>query len=227
MDMTRYVLRDDLSYCRIDGRLVFLDIGNDRYFQLPQSMAQTLTAYLDGAECAQPAISALVERALLVERKDAAIGRPPNIEPAVRSVVEAPQPLMRLRAVELIEVSAIVLRTRTALKLSTLKRTLATLAADRHLRTTHAEPPSYLSESRLTDATAIFRRARIYVPIEMRCLLDTIAMTRFLLKRGIHAHIVFGIALDPFSAHCWVQVGDLVLNDTVGNVASHTPIRVV
>lgn len=225
--MTRYVLRDDLSYCRIDGRLVFLDIGNDRYFQLPQSMAQTLTAYLDGAECAQPAIRALIERALLVERKEAAIGSRPNTEPAVRSVMEAPQPGRHLSAVELIEVVAIVLRTRIALKLSTLKRTLDTLAAERHLRTTQTEPPAHMSESRLADAAAVFRRARIYVPIEMHCLLDAIAMTRFLLRRSIHAHIVFGIALDPFSAHCWVQVGDLVLNDTVGNVASHTPIRVV
>ena len=225
--MTRYVLRDDLSYCRIDQRLVFLDIGSDRYFQLSRSLEQALTAYLDGVECAQSEINALVERALLVERTDTAIRSRPNIEPAARSAVEAPQPLRHLRVVELMEVFAIVLRTRIAMKLSTLKHILDSLTAERHLQTAQIEPHADMSEPRRADAAAVFRRARLYVPIEMRCLLDAIAMTRFLLRRRIHAHIVFGIALDPFSAHCWVQVDDLVLNDTVGNVASHTPIRVV
>jgi len=225
--MTRYVLRDDLSYCRIDRQLVFLDVGNDRYFQLPRSLEQALISYLDGAECAQPAISTLVERGLLIESTDTAVRCRPNIEPAGRSAVESPQSLRHLRVVELMEVFTIVVRTRIAMKLSTLKHILDGLTAERHRQTMRTEPPAHMPESRLADAAAVFRRARIYVPVEMRCLLDAIAMTRFLLRRRIHAHIVFGIALDPFSAHCWVQVGDLVLNDTVGNVVSHTPIRVV
>jgi len=38
---------------------------------------------------------------------------------------------------------------------------------------------------------------------------------------------VFGVKLNPFSAHCWVQAGDIVLNDAIDHVTIHTPILVV
>jgi hypothetical protein len=31
----------------------------------------------------------------------------------------------------------------------------------------------------------------------------------------------------PFAAHCWVQHGDIVCNDTVEHVSGYTPIMVV
>ncbi|MEO9216657.1 MAG: lasso peptide biosynthesis B2 protein [Rhodanobacter sp.] len=225
--MTHYVLRDDLSYCRVGERLVFLDVGSDRYFHLPYPMEQAFVAYLDGVGCPDADISTLVERTILVEQAGTAIDSRPSIKPAVRSAVEASLQPRNLRVSELIEVFAIVLITRMHLKISTLKSILDRLTADRHIQTARTKPLAEFSEQRISDATAVFRRARLYVPIEMRCLLDSIAMATFLLRRRIHAHVVFGIALDPFSAHCWVQTDDLVLNDTVGNVTSHTPIRVV
>lgn len=225
--MILYVLRDDLSCCRVGGRLVFLDVGSDRYFHLPYPMEQALAAYLDGVGCPDADITKLVERTILVEQAGTAIGARPSIKAAARSAVEASLAPRNLRVSELIEVFSIVLTTRIKLKISTLKSILDGLAADRNIQTRRTKPLAELSEHRLADAAAVFRRARLYVPIEMRCLLDSIAMARFLLRRRIHAHVVFGIALDPFSAHCWVQADDLVLNDTVGNVNSHTPIRVV
>lgn len=225
--MAHYVLRDDLSYCRVGERLVFLDVGSDRYFHLPYPMEQALAAYLDGAGCPDTDISKLVKRSILVEQTGTTIGSRASIEPAVRSAVEASLQPRNLRITELMEVFAIVLITRMNLKISKLKSILDGLAADKHIQTRRTKPPTELFEQRLSDAAAVFRRARLYVPIEMRCLLDSIAMARFLHRRRIHAHIVFGIALDPFAAHCWVQVDDLVLNDTVGNVTSHTLIRVV
>jgi hypothetical protein len=38
---------------------------------------------------------------------------------------------------------------------------------------------------------------------------------------------VFGVNADPFEAHCWVQAGNVVLNDTVAWVSGFTPIMVV
>jgi len=52
-------------------------------------------------------------------------------------------------------------------------------------------------------------------------------LVRFLARRRLSASIVFAVTTNPFNAHCWVQSGDLVLNDTVGNAILHTPIRVV
>jgi hypothetical protein len=38
---------------------------------------------------------------------------------------------------------------------------------------------------------------------------------------------VFGVQSRPFAAHCWLQLGGVVLNDTVDHVKRYTPIMVV
>lgn len=225
--MTHYVVRDDLSFCRVDEHFVFLDIDNDRYFSLPYPMERTLASYLEGNRAPELDIGGLIERRILVDQRRAAIGGRKNTKPAARSAMEAHIPAQKLRPSDLLEVLAIVLRTRLELKLFTLKRVLDGLGAGRRFPAAPITPLAALLEHRLLDAAAIFRHARLYVPVDMRCLLDSIAMAKFLRRRQLHAYVVFGVALDPFSAHCWVQLDDYVLNDTVGNVNSHTPIRVV
>jgi len=89
-----------------------------------------------------------------------------------------------------------------------------------------ADDPAELRQ-RLSEAATAFNRVRPYVPIETCCLIDSLSMVRFLAKRGLHAHLVMGIACDPFSAHAWVQHGPLVLNETVGTAQAHVPIRVI
>jgi hypothetical protein len=225
--MTHYAVRDDLSFCRVDGRFVFLDVNNDRYFRLPDSMERALARYLEGNGTSNLDISGLIERNILVDQPGTATGGRRSIKPAVRSAMEAPLPPQKLRPSALLEVLAIVLRTRVALKLSTLKNVLDGLGADRQIQPAQDMQHAASLERQLSDAAAVYRHARLYVPVDMCCLLDSVALARFLRRRQLHAHVVFGVALDPFSAHCWVQANDLVLNDTVGNVNSHTPIRVV
>lgn len=225
--MTRYALHADLSFCRSGDRLVFLDIAGDRYFSLPTPMERTLSAYLQGDECADHDLRALTERGILVDVATAGDINRAHIRSARRSAMEAPASDVRLRLRDLAEVLVLVVRARLELKFSSLKRILddiATRASDEASQT-RSDPAS--SEAQIAAAAAVFRRARLFVPVETRCLLDSIAMARFLRRRDLHARIVFGVAFDPFTAHCWVQTGDLVLNDTAGNVASHTPIRVV
>ena len=220
--MTHYAVRDGLSFCQIDGRFVFLDVDNDRYFRLTDSMDRALASYLEGDETPDPGMRGLIEGNILVDQPDMATGGLRRIVSATRSAMEVPLSTRKPRPLDVMEVLAIVLRTQAALKLSTLKVVL-----DRLAQPLQAKPLAAELERRLSDVAAVFRRARLYVPVDMCCLLDSIALATFLRKRQLHAHVVFGVALDPFSAHCWVQAGDLVLNDTVGNVNSHTPIRVV
>jgi len=222
--MTCYRLHDDLSFCQVDERLVFLDIGNDRYFQLSPLMEQALTAYLRDDRNPGLDIRPLVDRKILVEHP----GNPAEARlagsPASRSAMEAPQPQARISFADFLEVLAIVLHTQLELKLFRLKRALGKATIN---RPSQAVLTATSSEQQLLNAAAIYRRARLYVPVEMRCLLDSLSMTKFLRRRKLYTQVVFGIALDPFSAHCWTQTGDLVLNDTLGNVNSHTPIRIV
>lgn len=224
-----YQLCPDLSFCRVDGHLIFLDIRNDRYFRLSDSLERFFTMYLDHGGCSETEVGRLVERGLLVE-----LG--PNTEQASSLTIERPAhsvventPAAQSNHVSiLLEVFSITCMAQVRLKTSRLERILSELTAYRRRKAHQIPPePDEAYELRVSRAAAAFLHARPYVPVGTCCLIDSIAMVKFLAKHGMAANLVFGVSGAPFSAHCWVQVGALVLNDTVGNTHAHTPIRVV
>lgn len=60
-----------------------------------------------------------------------------------------------------------------------------------------------------------------------RCLFDSLALLEFLAQYDVHPDWIFGVHARPFAAHCWIQCGAVVCNDTVENVSGYTPIMVV
>ena len=46
-------------------------------------------------------------------------------------------------------------------------------------------------------------------------------------RAGQNAAWVFGVRTWPFSAHCWLQIGDAVLDDDPERVSRYTPIMVL
>lgn len=218
-----YRLCDDLSFCRADDGLIFLDVGHDRYFRLPPRLEHAFITYLEGDAASD--IAALVERQILTDAAPRSSHSAAAAVPMpVRSAIERYAPPRRPRILTTLEVLAIVGTARRQMKQRPLKDVLAALTVAR--RRTQSQPAED-DEARLIEAIDEFQRARPYVPIEPVCLLDSIALTRFLAQRGLYVHIVFGVAAEPFSAHCWVQAGDMVLNDTVGHATSYTQIRVI
>lgn len=77
--------------------------------------------------------------------------------------------------------------------------------------------------------SAVVRFDRLYRVIFSRpgaCLFRSFALQRFLFHYGIYPYSVFGVATNPFRAHCWVQVRDIVFSDSYIDVARFTPIFV-
>ena len=72
-----------------------------------------------------------------------------------------------------------------------------------------------------------FFRARKLVPAAPHCLLDSLALVAWLGRRGIASLLVFGVKLDPFAAHCWVQCGNLLLTDRLEEIERFAPVRVI
>jgi hypothetical protein len=82
-------------------------------------------------------------------------------------------------------------------------------------------------QARVISLAAAFNQARRSVPLAPRCLMDALALLDFLGSRQAFPGLVFGVRLNPFGAHCWVQSGDTVLNDRVDHTGLHTPILAV
>ncbi len=59
------------------------------------------------------------------------------------------------------------------------------------------------------------------------CLFDSITLVRYLSYYGIFPACVIGVQTGPFAAHCWVQDGAVLFNDSPEWVRRYTPILVV
>ena len=223
-------LRNGLSFCEVDGQLIFLDVDNDRYFQLSEPLRHSFLCYMARKDACATHAACLIEHGILVESSaDSDHGQDPIFEHPSNSAIELTRSRTGASFDLLLEVFAIVCWTKLQLKTKGLKSILLSLNRVREESTQRNAPaendPTGISG--LLKAASVFREARIFVPVETRCLLDSIAIVKFLARRHFHANIVIGVTGDPFSAHCWAQIHDMVLNDTVGNVRSFTPIRVI
>jgi hypothetical protein len=221
-------LHRDISFCRVDGRPVFLDIGRDCYFRLPAQQEITFCSLIDGHDVDEADLQELASRHILAEATGT-VGVPTAPSPPLvtRSAIEEARDAPSPGLAALAEVVATTLITRWELKHRPLRAVLARAAfyRDRQLlRATAGADPKVMDPA---VASALFMRARVHCPLDMVCLLDSLSMLKFLARRGARASIVFAVASDPFSAHCWVQAGNVALNDTVGNVRAHTPIWIL
>lgn len=80
------------------------------------------------------------------------------------------------------------------------------------------------SPARVAEAACAFWRMTPWLPIEGECLVRSALLMGFLQRRGLAADWVFGVRLWPFTAHCWVQLDGVCLNDEVERLTSYTPI---
>jgi hypothetical protein len=69
-----------------------------------------------------------------------------------------------------------------------------------------------------------FHKLRLFYDHPYQCLFDSLALLNFLACFDLYPDWVFGVEAEPFEAHCWVQSGSVVLNDTVERVCAFTPI---
>lgn len=79
----------------------------------------------------------------------------------------------------------------------------------------------------LSDQVAAFRRILPWAPFQGVCLYRSFFLLAFLRRRGLDATWVFGVQTWPFEAHCWLQAGDIVLDDSLDHVRPFTPILAV
>lgn len=218
--MPHHNLRDEISFCDVDGKLVFLDLRRDRYFRLGSAGEQAFRALLGGsgdvdegeferlratelivsAEAPQPieAASAILPTRSLVERRDAGVRVHPTLLP---------------------ELAARLLSARHCVSRQRLAETIAALRAGKRL----PRRPSARSEALVPPYLA----TRRLLPFAPNCLRDSLALAFYLNRRRAPFALVFGVKLAPFAAHCWLQDDALVLNDSLDSVADFRPILVV
>lgn len=81
--------------------------------------------------------------------------------------------------------------------------------------------------ARALELARAFRRWSILCPVPGKCLVRSFMLLRFLQRRGASAIWVFGVRTWPFRAHCWLQVGPVVIDDAYERLIAYSPILAV
>jgi hypothetical protein len=76
------------------------------------------------------------------------------------------------------------------------------------------------------DAQA-FDQLMPFVPFQGECLFRSRLLLAYLRTEGRDATWVFGVRTRPFQAHCWLQLGDTVLDDAAERLCGYVPILAV
>ncbi|OIQ70741.1 hypothetical protein GALL_476450 [mine drainage metagenome] len=87
--------------------------------------------------------------------------------------------------------------------------------------------PAAAPSRRTRDLTAAFQACQPWIPFQGACLYRSFLLREALRRLGEPVWWVFGVQTWPFEAHCWLQVGDVVLDDWVERVVAYTPILAV
>jgi len=220
--MLTYRFPQHVSACMVGAQAIFLDARQDRYLSLGGVAAQAVQALLEHRAADEDQLRRL-EKAGLVEAGEPQPGWPRRPAAPTHSLVEDDGIQATSGLTSLVEVAAGLFQAGRHVR----RRPLASILDSIGARKTNPSRPLETSTQSILPLAAAYLATRRRVPIQPSCLPDALALLTCLARRRLTADLVFGVKLNPFSAHCWVQAGDIVLNDAIGTVTVHTPILVV
>jgi hypothetical protein len=239
--MPRYALAEHVFVCVNGEHLVMLDLKEDRYWAFEAAKTRGLGPLVDGwpvdgsglalgedppAAETDAVIEVLHGRGMLEDAappgKDAT---PVTAEPAVSELLTESEtaPGAPVRSwLTFVTASAFA---KFAHRIWPFERVIRRVRDRKALR--HAQAAA-LDQVYLRKLVEAFMRYRVFLfSSRDECLYDSLALLEYLARKSVYPDWVFGVRTRPFAAHCWVQHGGIVLNDTVEHVSGFTPIMVV
>lgn len=205
-----------------DDDLVFLDIAADAYSCLPGgALAVRLRPGSAALSVEDPELIAGLAAAALIVPADVELAprRAPPPRPAATAVTGAIGPPawgdLPTAAIGLVDLLGAYRGRRFADILA------CAAATPVPTRRRSARAPSLLE---IVDR---FHSWIPYAPVSGKCLLRSFILLRGLRRAGHDAEWVFGVRTWPFAAHCWLQVGDLALDDDHERLTPFHPILAI
>lgn len=205
-------LAPHIHVARDGDDLVVLDVEADAYYCLPHAAA-TLEVEAQGSKLSGLAPDVVEALAKVGALSDQGVARScARIVPArdlAGSVARAVRPS------ELWDLLLSVLEALVRFRLHALSEIVSVAAS--------AEGGD---QAILERRALVFRTLWPWSPVQGACLFQALVLRLFLRRGGVGCAWVFGVRTWPFSAHCWLQSGDLVLNDLAERVGAYRPIMV-
>ncbi len=235
----RLALSSDVYFCVTEGQGIFLDLRRDDYSAIP--------IVCDAVNAGEPASEAAIDRAFETHRHDLleaqlveevsqnkgdvqafkALVRPERniFHPDDQRAFGMAKPLGQCVRVGIADVLDFLLASYRASRLLKNRHIHGIVGGVRRRKASAANGAGDVDA--LRRQTAIYRKLRPWYPRGYLCLYDGLALIEFLARRKLFPAWVFGVQAQPFGAHCWVQQGDVLLNESTEYAGQFTPIMSV
>jgi hypothetical protein len=241
--MQPYLLAPHVYPCVSGQHVVLMDLERDKYVAVapadrladwvcgwPVGSMHAPDSARDGDAGSRALVSQMLAHGMLVS--DPHVGKPAapvSATRAARSLVEFDlDARFRTGAALLWRFGRSYLQAQLSLKLRPIQAIVETVRERKTRMLRVSRDPQPADPVRLRELVCAFTRLRpLFYTLRSACLLDSLTMVRFLAAEGIHPDWVFGVKTEPFDAHCWVQQGEIVLNDAPDRVRQYSPILVV
>ena len=239
--MQPYLLAPHVYPCVSGQHVVLMDLERDKYVAVapadrlaawvrgwPVGSMQAADTPDDADAGARALVSQMLAHGMLVS--DPHVGKPAvpvSAARAARTLVEFNlDDRPRTGTALLWRFGRSCLQAQLALKLRPIQAIVETVRSRKTAHTT--SDVRDVDPVRLRSLVATFTRLRpLFYTLRSACLLDSLTLVHFLAAEGIHADWVFGVKTGPFDAHCWVQHGEVALNDAPDRVRQYSPILIV
>ena len=209
-------VRNNLHFAKVGSGFVFLDLAVDRYFMLRGDPADRFDDFLEGV-AGQSALDWLMNRQLIDDHGGSSLSLSRcGARPDSSLVDDGIQNSSACWVARALTAQLIVRRQIERLPLSQIFERLRRVQA-----------PDVRADMRACRVAAgAFQRAKHYMSATDQCLVRGLAMKCMLGRRGCDVQLIIGVTM-PFSAHCWVQCGSVVLTDPIDLVRRFEPLLVI
>lgn len=82
-------------------------------------------------------------------------------------------------------------------------------------------------QPKIIDLLTHYRSVRHFFPGKRVCLRDSLTLYSYFAAHGLRVTLLFGVRLEPFGAHCWLQAPNAIINDDPVKCSSYEPIMMV
>lgn len=228
--MAEYFLASHVHFCCRGDAFVFLDLKQDDYMLVNGSAASAFKKLLDHQLTQTTSqfsadLQELLDGGLLTT--DCHAGKSLNaatVELALEPLID-PETLPQIspRVSHLARFVSACTTAAIRLRWIHIQRTVNAVA---NRKRRHA-PRTPFDIDKARELAATFQILRSAFPRNYLCLFDSLALLEFLAAYDVYPTWVFGVRLEPWVAHCWVQEGQFIFNEGVEEAASYTPIMTV
>lgn len=235
---SKLCLANDVFFCLTQGQGIFLDLKRDDYSAIPIAIGPAGCGELDLDTAISQAFERhrrdLLDAELINEQEQGgdvrafeSLGRPASniFDPDDQRAFGMQRDLGRDVRIGLGDVMAFFLASHRASRLLKARHIYDLVRGVRERKAAANGRADHLHA--LRRHTAIYRKLRPWYPRPYLCLYDGLALIEFLAHRQLFPDWVFGVQAQPFGAHCWVQQGDVLLNESTEYAGQFTPIMSV